>query len=251
MKVGATMTFPAFILAALGLWGVASARSWLPSYVLPSPSAVARVLADKWELLARAALNTTTTALAGFALAVVFGLAGGLLMGRFSWLNRALLPAMVAVKSIPIVALIPLTSLILGVGLASKLFLTFLICFFPMVLSAYEGLRAVPQGLSDFARAAAVSPRQYFQRITLPGAANQLILGIKITVPLAFVGAIVSEMAGGDERGVGYLIMASSYRLDTPLLYASIFVTALISAGSFAMIGRFAARLAPQLSEET
>ena len=236
------ITFLILLLLFL-MWHSISYFEMLPNYVLATPIQVIAAIKTNFRLLLDTTSNTILTALAGFVIAFVFGLTAGIIMQRSNTLYRILLPCMVSIKSIPIIALVPLVSLIIGVGWTTKLFLTFLICFFPMVVTAYSGLLSVPDGLKDFAGSVCTSKLRYFVHLNLPSATNQLLIGMKITVPLAFVGAVVSEMSGGDDKGIGYVIMTASYTLDTPLLYASMFILALAAAGTFYLVNRTCALL--------
>lgn len=244
-----TLLIGCIVIALLLLWAAVTEKGYVPEYILPSPRAVLKVISIHRHELAWATISTTFTALVGFCVAIVFGLATGLLLYRLPLLKRVVMPCLISLKSTPIIALVPIASLILDVGFAAKLFFAFVVCFFPMVLSAYAGLENVPEDLRDFSASLAKSRERYFFLISLPSAANELMLGMRITLPLAFVGAVVAEMAGGDDSGLGYVIISASYRMDTPALYAGVVLLMLISSTTFFIVSTLAAHLNPLFRE--
>lgn len=223
-------------LIIVALWALVTYFGIIPRYVLPSPTAVVNVFKSSSRDIVAASANTLCTALAGFCISIVFGLIAGFCLYESKALRHVLLPIFVSVKSTPIVAIVPIVTLFLKVGLASKIALALTACFFPMVISTYTGLAKVSPGLTDFARSVRSGAGRYFLLISLPSAANELGLGIKITLPLAFIGAVVAEMAGGDDAGIGYMIVSASYRMDSPRLYASVLVLMILSSGCYFLV---------------
>ena len=209
------------------------ASSSMPDFIVPRAGALLDVVRSQWRDLARAAASTTLTALAGFTAALVFGMTIGLLIHESRPARGVLLPAPVALKSTPVVALVPVVTLLIGIGFRAKLLFAFVVCFFPMVLSTYVGLRDVPAALNEFAFACMKSRMRYFLHVMLPSATDQLVLGMKITMPLAYVGAVVAEMSGGDDSGLGYMIVIANNRLNIPLLYVAVALLMAVSATAY------------------
>lgn len=238
-----------FAVCVLILWVLLTSMSIIPSYVLPSPTSVLLRFVRDPSLLLLACLNTLLTALAGFTMAFIIGLVFGAALFQSRTARSVLLPIFISLKSTPIIAIVPIVTLYLKVGLASKLLLSLTACFFPMILSTYMGLNTVPLGLRDYACALGSSRKTYFWLISLPSAANEIALGIRITLPLAFVGAVVAEMAGGDDSGIGYIIISASYRLDSSLLYLSVILLMAISTLTFYLVTALIARINPSYRE--
>lgn len=234
------------VLLLAGAWEVATYFEMLPAYILPSPVLVLRVYEESFGDILAACGNTLCTALLGFCISILFGLTVGFLIYESKSLRRVLLPLFVAIKSTPIIAIVPIVSLFLKVGVITKVALALTACFFPMVISTYTGLAKVSVGLFDFASSMSASRYRYFFFVSLPSAANELGLGVKITLPLAFIGAVVAEMAGGDDAGIGYMVLSASYRLDSPRLYASVLALMAVSSTSYLLLTSIIARLNPE-----
>jgi len=137
-----------------------------------------------------------------------------------------ILPYAIATQAVPIVATAPLLILWLGAGMASKVAMAMLICFFPMVVSSTRGLRAVSGEQLALMTVFGATRWQTFWKLRLPTSLAYVLSGMRVSAALAMIGAIVAEYAGAD-RGLRYVIMQSTYRLDTPLLFAGILVSAL------------------------
>ncbi len=159
---------------------------------------------------------------------VTAGLAVGLLLARSLLAERLLSPYIVAAQATPILALAPLIALWFGSGLVSKVLVVALICFFPMAVATTVGLRSVDPHLIELARSLRATRRQLLTTVEVPAALPQVLTGLRISVTLAVVGAIVAEWAGAD-RGLGVLInLARGSLFDTPLLFATLLTIALL-----------------------
>ena len=209
---------PGFILS---LWGLLT--TILPPFVLPDPFVVAgRIWTDR-RIFALDALITLFEALLGLALAgfvaVVCAVAFQFtLNGR-----RAIMPWAVALKSIPIVAMAPLMVLWIGNGLASKVILASLVCFFPLLVALDDGLERLPGGLRDLCAAVGGRRAQILMLVQLPYGMVQFLSGLKIAAPLSVVGAVVAEYSGAT-IGLGHRIILSAYRADAAGLLAGTIV---------------------------
>ena len=133
-----------------------------------------------------------------------------------------------AAQATPILALAPLIALWLGPGLASRVLICALICFFPMAVSTLVGVRSVDGRLLELARSLRATRWQTLVHIEVPSALPQILGGLRVGVTLAVVGAIVAEWAGG-ERGLGVLInLARGSLFDIPLMFATLLTIALL-----------------------
>ena len=201
-----------------------------PPFLLPGPLVVL-------ERFARALLQGTITphlattlveVTLGLLVGVTAGLAVGLLLARSLLAERLLSPYIVAAQATPILALAPLIALWFGSGLVSKVLVVALICFFPMAVATTVGLRSVDPHLIELARSLRATRRQLLTTVEVPAALPQVLTGLRISVTLAVVGAIVAEWAGAD-RGLGVLInLARGSLFDTPLLFATLLTIALL-----------------------
>ncbi len=214
-----------------------------PQFVLPGPL----VVAQRWGkaigdgTLQPHLLTTLSEVLLGLLVGVTLGLVTGFLLARSAFAERLLSPYIVAAQATPILALAPLIALWFGSGILSKVLIVALICYFPMAIATTVGLRSVDPRLMDLGRSLRATRRQLIRTIEIPAAAPQIMGGVKVSVTLAVVGAIVAEWVGGD-KGLGVLInLARGGLFDTPLLFATLLTIALMGVTLYViatLIGR-------------
>jgi NitT/TauT family transport system permease protein len=223
----------ALLLAALGAWEGA-VRVWqVPSYLLPAPTAVAaRLMADPL-FFCREALVTLGEALGGLLIGGALALGAGLLMAQWRWLERALLPVAVVAKVTPVVVVAPLFVLWFGFGAWPRLLIAALLAFFPIVIGAVAGLRAVPTAAREVLLTLDASAADEMRLLRLPSALPQLFAALKVATTLALLGAVVAEWVGGD-RGLGRAILLANSNLDTTTALAGV---ATIAAIGIALMG--------------
>lgn len=145
---------------------------------------------------------------AGLAIAVVLGVAVGMLMARNKWVDAALQSLLGATYPIPRLALYPLLILILGLGAGSKISLVAMECIFPMILAAYAGARSVSKDQQWLSRNIGASWWQTLRDVQIPAALPAILTGIRVSAPIMLVVIIVTEMLG-ESRGLGYMIQQS------------------------------------------
>jgi NitT/TauT family transport system permease protein len=149
--------------------------------------------------------------------------------------ERATFPLLVALNSIPKVAVAPLLVVWLGYGPKPKIVLVVLICFFPIVVSTVAGLTSTPADLGELARSLSASWWQGYVKVRLPWALPQVFVGLKLGISLAVIGAVVAEISSPNQ-GLGAVIVLSGSSLDTPLAFAAIVLLALLSIVLFYLI---------------
>lgn len=211
--------------AGLGLWWTASALLGVPSYILPSPQAV---LTELWEdagSFGKHLLWTVGEALGGLVVAVLGGLivAGALFL--FPWFEELLMPVIVGLKAVPLVALAPLFLIWFGSGVVSKALMAATICFFPLVVGLVKGFRACSDDEVLFLRDVKLSRWEELVRFRIWKAMPFFLAGLRVASVLAVVGAIVGEFTGA-KGGLGYVVTVAAVRIDTPLLFVGIFLSA-------------------------
>jgi NitT/TauT family transport system permease protein len=211
---------------AVTIWGV-------PAYLLPGPGAVLVRLASDPLLFANEGLVTLSEALGGLLIGGVLALGAGLLMARWQWLERALLPVAIVAKVTPVVIVAPLFVLWFGFGAWPRLLIAALLAFFPILIGAVAGLRAVPPAAREVLLTLDASAAEEALLLRLPAALPQLFAALKVATTLALLGAVVAEWVGG-ERGLGRAILLANSNLDTTTALAGV---ATIAALGIAMIG--------------
>lgn len=219
----------ALLLVLLAAWELAVRRSGLSALVLPAPSAVAAALWNGvstgyfWPHL-RATLSALLLGLAGGG---VVGLLVGMALAESALLERVFRPYVVVSQVVPKLALAPLFVLWFGFGIAPTALITALICFFPLMENTLTGLKHVdPQRLQLF-RMLGATRWQTLLRLKLPVALPTILAGLRMAVVLALVGAVVGEFIGAS-HGLGAVVIASQGMMDTALMFAALFLIALI-----------------------
>ena len=195
--------------------------------LLPAPTAVTRRFLEEYDLLWQNLLPTLVQTGLGFLLSVVVGILFGWVIVKSEIMNEALYPLIVILQVLPKETLAPILILWFGAGALPRLLLAFLIAFFPMVINTVVGLRSVERDIHRFARSLSCSPFQLFFKVEVPWALPFLFAGMKISVTLAVIGVVVSELVAG-RSGLGYLLLFASSKLDMAFTFAILAVLAAI-----------------------
>lgn len=225
----------AFFVALVAAWEVGVRYFQVKEYLLPTPSAIAM---EAWQfrgLLLKHGLITLNETVLGFLAGAVCGvlLAVGIFCSRL--LRKTLYPLVVALQSVPKAAVAPLLVVWFGYGLASKVVMSFLIAFFPIVISTLGGFLSTPENLLEHFRALRASWWHTFWRLRVPSALPSFVDGCKIAMPLAVIGAVIGEFVGSNE-GLGNLIMLATGSNRTTMTFAALGVVTLLSMGLFAAV---------------
>ncbi|MCB0828842.1 MAG: ABC transporter permease [Solirubrobacterales bacterium] len=230
------------VLVLLGLWQLAAGtgfladRLGLDDFLVPSPAQVAEVLWQDRGLIADNAAVTLVEILAGFAVALLLGLAVATLLHFSDLVRRASYPVVVASQTIPIIVIAPILVVWFGYGIGPKLAVIALICFFPIAVNTLDGLRSVDPDSVRMMRTLYASRSQIFRRVEAPAALPYAFSGAKIAVAVAVIGAVFGEWVGS-ERGLGHLMLQDNAQLMTARLFASVAVLSLIAIVLFSLIG--------------
>ncbi|MBN1220595.1 MAG: ABC transporter permease [Anaerolineae bacterium] len=201
-----------------------------PTFILPSPGKVATTFARAGMdgTLWHHAQATLSEVFTGLALGLVVATVLGYFLARNSVVERLLAPYIVALQSVPVVAIAPLLVIWFGSGRLSKVLVCALIVFFPVLVNTIVGIRSVDEGLRDLMRSLRASRWQTFYMLDMPAALPVLFGGLKIGVTLSVIGAVVGEFVGAD-RGLGFLINQARGLFNTPLVFVAIFSLAAIA----------------------
>src|ERR1700716_676067 len=232
----------AVVIAMLALWEAATRVFAIPLFLLPPPSAIALSMQANASLLLTNGWITTVEIMLGFLLSIVVGIP--LALAIFLWppFSRSVLPLLVSSQAMPKVAIAPLLLVWFGFGLLPKVLIAFLIAFFPVVINTAVGLASIEPEKIYLARSMGFGATATFFKIRLPNALPAIFGGLKISVTLAVVGAVVGEFVGGD-AGLGYLLMVANGSMDTQLLFAGIVALTILGVVLFVLV-ELAERLA-------
>ena len=192
---------PFFFLAFLVvLWDLSIRLFHIPAYQIPAPLDVVKVLWESWPELLEQAWPTTYATLCGFLLSALFGIPIAMLIAGSKTIESYVYPLLVFSQSIPKVAIAPLFVVWFGFGIVPKIIAAFLLGFFPVVVSAVQGFKSVDPDMVDLARAMQGSRFHVFRAVNLPHAMPAIFSGLKVSVTLAVVGAVVGEFVGSNSK---------------------------------------------------
>jgi putative hydroxymethylpyrimidine transport system permease protein len=223
------------LAAAVGVWELAVWATGTPGYLFPGPAAVARSLVSDRGLLASAAAVTLREVVFGYLLALGLGLGLAVLIHVSAHLRRALLPLLVLSQTIPTVLLAPILAILLGYGIEPKLVVVAVVCFFPIVVNAVDGFRAVDPELVRMMRTLDGSRIAIFRRIEFPGALPTIFSGARIAATYAAVGAVFGEWAGSS-AGLGFVILQAGPALQTARIFAAVLVLSAMAVALYALV---------------
>jgi NitT/TauT family transport system permease protein len=226
------------LLIVLAAWSYATRPGGLPGYLLPDPSAVIVALwsglrtGEFWPHI----VFTLTSTLTGYAIGSILAVVTGVMVAESQLFERFVFPYIVAIQATPKVALAPLILVWFGFGLASKVVLVALICFFPLLVNTIGGVRRTDPELIAMARSFSRPAWWIFLHIKLPAAASAIFAGLEIGIVLALIGAVVGEFVAS-ERGVGYLIGSATVNMNVAVMFAGVLILA-----AFGVVSSFAVR---------
>lgn len=213
----------------LGLWQLLVELKALNLKYLPTPW---QILTSYGELFSGTAftenvVHTVSTTLIGWAVASVAGVAAALLLGlsRIAW-NWSM-TSMEVLRALPAITMLPIAIVIFGLSSTMELVLVMYVAFWPVLISTAQGIKGVEPLLRDVGRTLRLGRVEVIRRVVLPAAAPLCIIGLRISLTLALVIAIVSEIVA-NPAGIGYQIAYEEQALRPDLMFACIFVIGLL-----------------------
>jgi putative hydroxymethylpyrimidine transport system permease protein len=234
----ATLLLATFVAA----WQAVASLHSVDDLTLASPAETWQALRDDRSLLLDNAWVTLVEVLLGLAIAVAAGVAFALAMHLSRALRDAGYPLLVASQAIPIVVLAPIFVLVFDYGIASKLAIVALICFFPITVNALDGLRSVEAEQLKLMRSFGASRLETLRSVELPAALPSFFSGLRVAATVAVIGAVFGEWAGADE-GLGRLVLLGNNQLETPRVFAGTVILTLMAVALF-VLATLAERLA-------
>jgi NitT/TauT family transport system permease protein len=233
-------TRPELILAPVLLMVILVTWEWgvpyfdVPNYVLPTPSAISVAL---WRgldagFMARGGywLHTWVTVwevLLGFFIGSGVGLLLGTVISQFRIIEATLRIYLVAIQSLPKIALAPIIVLWFGFGLTSKVVIICLLTFFPLLINSMAGFKAVDPERLELMRSLGANPWQIFWKVRLPSAMPYIFAGLDMAAVFAVVGAVVGEFVGA-QRGLGTLILSMNAQMDIAGTFSVFIILAIV-----------------------
>ncbi|KAA9085575.1 ABC transporter permease [Microbacterium radiodurans] len=232
------------VVGAIALWWGATVVFAVPTFIVPGPQVVAETLVANFPFLLEQAGATVLETVLGFVIAIIIGVPLAMLIARYRVLEQMLYPLLLAINSVPKVAIAPVLLVWMGFGITPKVVMVVLLCFFPIVLSTVAGLRSTPSDLVELTSSLSARPLEEFTKVRLWWALPQIFVGLKNAITLAVIGAVIGEFVGSSS-GLGFVIVQSGASANMALAFAAILLLAVISIVLFYMLVLVEKRLLP------
>jgi NitT/TauT family transport system permease protein len=223
-----------FIVIAVA-WEGAIAAFRIPPYVLPGLATIAHAIWTDLGMLLQALRATLFVAGSGYAIGASVGIALAVAMVLVPALDRAFMPIVVAVNSVPVVAYAPLILVWLGTGPASQIMMVTLAASFTVFINAMQGLRSVDNAAVDLLRSFGAGALRTAWMLRLPAALPAIVNGMRVAAVRSMLIAIVAEMLGASE-GLGRVIYESTQQIDFLRVWSAVTVASVASMAIYGLI---------------
>ncbi|MEK6887765.1 MAG: ABC transporter permease [Candidatus Aenigmatarchaeota archaeon] len=197
----------------------------IPEYLFPRPTRVFLDIISSFNSLMWHTSITMAEAVAGYIVGNILGFVTAVIFAHYKTIERGFYPYAIALKTTPIIAIAPLLVLWFGTDVGSKIAASAIICFFPILVNTVKGLKNIDDVALDLFRSLSATRWHIFTKLRLPNALPYIFSALRISTGLAVVGAIVGEFVGAN-KGIGYVILISTYHLETVRMFAAISMVA-------------------------
>jgi NitT/TauT family transport system permease protein len=234
MKKVSIYSWLLFILILL-LWEMLAKQ--MSELVLPAPSVVVTTLLEGITsgYYTPHLLRTSLEIVIGLSLGSLLGILTGIWMGEVEFIRKLLFPYVIASQAVPKLALAPLFILWFGFGMTSKIVITALICFFPLMENTVTAIQYTNPQKVELFRVLGANRWQTLFKLKIPAGLPSIMAGFRVAVVLAVVGAVVGEFIGGSE-GLGALIIASQGMMDTPLMFSVLILITILGTFLYQLV---------------
>ena len=224
LGIGLPLTAPVVAVAA---WAICVPVFHIPDFVIPAPLHVLNALVQDRSMLFHESLPTTEETVMGFALSIATAIPLGLLIALSTVASRVIYPSLVFIQLVPKIAVAPLFLVWFGFGLQSKVLLTVLMTFFPLLMASIVGFAILDARLLYLTRSMGASQWQTLRFLRLPAALPVIFSGLKTSATIAVTAAIVAEFIGSN-TGLGYELLQATTNLQMGLIFAILIVMTLL-----------------------
>ncbi|HXU66384.1 MAG TPA: ABC transporter permease [Casimicrobiaceae bacterium] len=226
-RIGWNLLPPLTFAAMVGVWWSAVVLFRIPAYLLPGPAAVFTRMVTDAPMLWTHSQVTLVEILLGFALTIVTAIPLGLLIALSAIARQVVYPPVMLMQLVPKIAVAPLFLVWLGFGLESKVLLTILMTFFPLLLASISGFMILDDRLLYLTKSMGASRWDTFRYLRFPAALPVIFSGIKTSATIAATAAIVAEFVGAN-KGLGYVLLRGTSTMDIELVFAVLMVLTIV-----------------------
>jgi NitT/TauT family transport system permease protein len=226
-SIGWNLLPPLTFVGMVALWWGAVELFRIPAYLLPGPQSVFERLVTDGALLWTHSKVTLTEILLGFSITILTAIPLGLLIALSPLSKQLVYPPIMLMQLVPKIAVAPLFLVWLGFGIESKVLLTVLLTFFPLLIASISGFQILDDRLLYLTRSMGATRWQTFRYLRFPAALPVIFSGIKTSATIAATAAIVAEFVGAN-KGLGYVLLRGTSTMDIELVFAVLVVLTLI-----------------------
>jgi|GEM_PF-537247 len=226
---------PALLIVAVLVLAEVCARAGVAARSFPAPSAVGIATWRDAHALFEETLSTLFVAIYGFIAATAISLTLAFVVYAVRRVETTVMTAAAVLSSIPIMAIMPMLLIWMGPFVSTRIAVTCLICVFPILVSAIQGVQAVGSRLDELFTVMAARPLQRFTRLALPVAVPYLFVGLRVAAPLSILGALVAEWSGAS-TGLGVLMLNAMFSLQIDRLWSTVCIACVISLGAYGYV---------------
>ena len=214
-------------VAMVGIWALAVRVFQIPSYLLPGPGGVFKLLVTDAAMLWTNAQTTLAEIIFGFGLTLVTAIPLGLAIALSPFAKQVLYPPAMLMQLVPKIAMAPLFLVWFGFGMTSKVVLTLLMTFFPLLIASISGFQILDTRLLYLTRSMGATTWQTFRYLRVPAALPVIFSGVKTSATIAATAAIVAEFVGAN-KGLGYVLLKGTSTMNIELTFAVLVVLTII-----------------------
>ena len=229
------------LIGLIVFWEVLVQFYNVPKWQLPSPSEITVELVDSRNLLWKHTFVTLQEVLLGFLISLVVGIVIAFGIAYSKILERSIYPIIISSQTVPIIAIAPLLLIWVGYGMASKVIVVVLICFYPIAVNMVDGLKSADPDMIKMMRTLGATKWQIFTKVQIPTSLPYLFSGIKVGISFSVIGAVIGEWVGAS-AGLGYLMTYSQPLFLTARVFAAIFILSVMGVSLF-LLASFAERM--------
>ena len=223
------------LVSIIVLWEVLLNIFNIPPYLIPKPTDIVEAAYSRPINWAEHTWATLIETLLGFSIGALLGIISAITIVYSKLMEKILYPILLFAQVIPKVAVAPILVVWFGFGLAPKIAIAVVISFFPVVVNTMIGLRLLEQDLVDLAVSLRATSWQIFQKLRFPNSLPYLFGGLKISITMSLVGAIVAEFVTS-QRGLGYLVNFANTFMDTPLMFVGVVILSVMGGALYLII---------------